>query len=234
MYKGKRIIGVIPARGGSKGLPGKNIRPLDGRPLIAWTIEQAGSCGFFDRVIVSTDDEQIAAVARSAGAEVPFIRPPELATDEAKTIDVILHALDWLKAQSDVPDIVALLQATSPLRTAGDIAAALDTLFAAGARSVISVCKSEHHPFWSNVLPENGSLDGFLRPELLDRNRQDLPVCYRLNGAIYVAYYDVLREQKGFFGTGSVAYVMPVDRSVDIDTELDFDFTEFLLQRRRK
>lgn len=231
MYSGKRIVGIIPARGGSKGLPRKNILPLGGKPLIAWTIEQARACAYLDRVIVTTDDQEIADTARSFGGDVPFLRPKELATDAARTIDVVIHALDWLGAQGDAFDVVVLLQPTSPLRRTADITDAVELMFSKKAQAVISVCKTEHHPFWSNVIPADGSLDGFLRPELLNTNRQHLPVFYRLNGAVYTAFCSSLREQNGFFGKGSVAYIMPSERSIDIDTRLDLQFAEFLLRK---
>lgn len=231
MYKDKRIIGIIPARGGSKGLPRKNILPLHGKPLIAWTIEQAKASEYVDKVIVTTDDEEIASVARTHGAEVPFTRPRELATDTATSLDVILHALDWFTTRGDIFDMLVLLQPTSPLRTSADISNAIELMFVKKALAVISVCETEHHPYWSNVLAPDGSMDGFLRPELSNKNRQELPTCYRLNGAIYAADCAYVRSQQGFFGKQTYAYVMPKERSIDIDAKIDFQFVEFLLQR---
>lgn len=231
MYNGKRIIGIIPARGGSKGLPRKNVLPLGGKPLIAWTIEQAIASMYLDKVIVTTDDEEIASVASTYGAEVPFMRPKELASDTAKAIDVIFHALDWLEAHHEAFDVLAILQPTSPLRTAEDITAAVKLLFEKKAQAVISVCETEHDPYWSNVLAADGSMDDFMRPELMNKNRQELPTFYRLNGAIYAADCNYVRSQKGFFGKNTFAYVMPRERSIDIDTKIDFQFVEFLLQR---
>lgn len=233
MYDDTRIVAIVPARGGSKGLPRKNVLPLGGKPLIAWTIDAARACPSIDRVIVTTDDEEIAGAARSAGAAVPFLRPAELATDTARSIDVVLHALDRLAADGEHYDVLVLLQPTSPLRTAGDISAALDLLFTRTAQAVISVCETEHHPYWSNTLPPDGSLAAFLRPELLNTNRQELPVFYRLNGAIYAARCEYVRARNGFLGPDSIAYRMPRERSVDIDTMLDFKFAELLLQEGR-
>jgi CMP-N,N'-diacetyllegionaminic acid synthase len=230
MYKNKRIVSLIPARGGSKGLQRKNVLPLYGKPLIAWTIEQAKASEHIDRVIVTTDDDEIASVARAHGADVPFLRPKELASDTATAMDVILHALSWLEENRDRYDIFVLLQPTSPLRTTADIDAVLRLLFAKDARAVISVCETEHHPYWSNVLPVDGSMDGFLRPELINKNRQELPIYYRLNGAIYTADCAYIRAKKDFFGNQTYAYIMPRERSIDIDTRYDFRFAEFLLQ----
>ena len=231
MYSKHRIVGIIPARGGSKGLPRKNVLPLQGKPLIAWTIEQAKASRYLDKVIVTTDDEEIASIAKTHGADVPFMRPQELASDTARAIDVIVHALNWIEAHDEAVDILVLLQPTSPFRTAEDINSAIEVLFLKKARAVISVCETEHHPYWSNVLPEDGSMDGFLKPELANRNRQELPTFYRLNGAIYAADCAYVRSQQGFFGKQTYAYVMPRERSIDIDAKIDFQFAEFLLQR---
>jgi N-acylneuraminate cytidylyltransferase/CMP-N,N'-diacetyllegionaminic acid synthase len=233
VFENARIVAVIPARGGSKALPGKNVRPLGGRPLITWTIDAARGCPAVDRIVVSTDDEVIAAAARAAGASVPFLRPAELATDTARSIDVVLHALDRLAADGEPFDVVVLLQPTSPLRTAADVGAALDLLFGRKAQAVVSVCETEHHPWWSNTLPPDGSLAWFLRPEVLNANRQQLPVFYRLNGAVYAGRCDYVRAQGGFFGPDTLAYKMPRERSVDIDTLLDFKLAELLLQEGR-
>ncbi len=231
MNSKQRIVGIIPARGGSKGLPRKNVLPLHGKPLIAWTIEQAKASRYLDKVIVTTDDEEIASIAKTHGADVPFMRPQKLASDTARAIDVIFHALSWFEAHDETVDILVLLQPTSPLRTAEDINSAIEVLFIKKARAVISVCETEHHPYWSNVLAEDGSMDGFLRPELANRNRQELPTFYRLNGAIYAADCAYIRSQQGFFGKQTYAYVMPRERSIDIDAKIDFQFAEFLLQR---
>lgn len=231
MINGKKVLAIIPARGGSKELPGKNIKELCGKPLIAWTIEQAKSCSDIDRVIVSTDDENIAKVAKKYGAEVPFMRPAELANDTASTINVIFHAIDWFKKHEDYrPEYILLLQPTSPLREVEDIRAAIQTLKDKNARAVVSVCETDHHPWWSNTLPENSSMKDFLKPKILNKRRQDLPVFYRLNGAIYLADAVYLHECNGFFGPNTFAYVMPKNRSVDIDSDLDFKLAQMLLE----
>src|SRR3989304_87172 len=230
MYNGKRIVGIIPARGGSKGLPRKNVLPLRGKPLIAWTIEQAQASTCLDKVIVTTDNEEIASVARTHGAEVPFMRPRELASDNAKTIDVIYHALDWFEENFETFDIVVLLQPTSPLRRSTDINNVVEMLFSQKAGAIISVCETEHHPCWSNTLPHNRCMADFLRPELMNKNRQELPTYYRLNGVIYAAYCTYLKNKHGFFGSETFAYIMPKERSIDIDTKTDFNFANYLLK----
>jgi N-acylneuraminate cytidylyltransferase/CMP-N,N'-diacetyllegionaminic acid synthase len=185
MINEKSVLAIIPARGGSKGLTGKNIKELCGKPLIAWSIEQAKSCSGIDRIVVSTDDRRIAEIATKYGAEIPFMRPAELANDTASTIEVIFHAINWLKEHENYQaGYTLLLQPTSPLRIAEDIEGAIRMLKDKDARAIVSVCKTDHHPWWSNILPEDGNMKDFLRPEILNKRRQDLPVFYRLNGAI--------------------------------------------------
>lgn len=233
MYDGNRILAVIPARGGSKGLPGKNIRDLAGRPLIAWTIDAANDSRYLDSVIVSTDSPEIAGVAKRYHAEVPFLRPDHLATDNAKSMDALLHAVQWLEGHGETFDMLLALQPTSPLRTAKDIDQAIELYFQKNARAIVSVCPCDHHPWWSNCLPEDGNMAGFLRPEVLGTNRQELPAFYRLNGSIYLADISFLMESGSFYGQRTFAYVMPTRSSIDIDSLLDFNLAEFLLSRNR-
>jgi N-acylneuraminate cytidylyltransferase/CMP-N,N'-diacetyllegionaminic acid synthase len=223
------VLAIIPARGGSKGLPGKNILPLGGKPLIAWTIEAARQSRFVDRVIVSTDSPNIAEVAELYGAEVPFRRPAELASDQAKSFDVLLHAIDWHQRQGFCYDLVVCLQPTSPLRSAEDIDRAIECYVAREADAVVSVCETDHHPWWSNTLPEDGNMVDFLRPEVLNSNRQELPAFYRLNGAIYLASPHYLKANGSFYGDGTFAYAMPKSRSIDIDDHLDLQLAEVLV-----
>ncbi len=231
MYKGKKILALIPARGGSKGLPRKNVRNLCGKPLIAWTIEQAKKSKYLDKIIVSTDNEEISSVSRQYGAEVPFIRPKELATDTAKMVDVIKHGLDWLKDNSYVYDIFVLLQPSSPLRLDEDIDKSLELLFSKDALAIVSVCEVDGDKNLVNSIPENGNMKDFIDSDTANRNRQEFPQFYRLNGAVYLAYPDYLRKQNSFFGAATFAYIMPRERSIDINTEIDFQFVEFLLQK---
>lgn len=233
MINGKSVLAIIPARSGSKGLPGKNIKELCGKPLIAWTIEHAKSCSHIDRIVVSTDDNEIVEIAKKYCAEVPFIRPAELANDTSSTIDVIFHAINWLKEHEDYrPEYILLLQPTSPLRIAEDIEGAVQRLKEKNASAVVSVCETEHHPWWANALPENGNMKDFLRPEIFNKRRQDLMIFYRLNGAIYLADTEYLCEQNSFFGPDTFAYEMPKEHSIDIDSDIDFKLAGLLLQEK--
>jgi N-acylneuraminate cytidylyltransferase/CMP-N,N'-diacetyllegionaminic acid synthase len=231
MYRNKKILALIPARGGSKGLPGKNIKSLLGKPLIAWTIEQAKGSKYSDKVIVSTDDSEIAKISKEYGAKVPFLRPKELATDDAKMIDVVMHAIKWLKGSGNLYDVVILLQPTSPIRKAEDIDLSVEYLFSKKASSVVSVCEADCPPNWINTLPENKCMKDFLSLDIINKNRQEFRHFYRLNGAIYLAFCDYLLKKKSFFAAETFAYIMPKERSVDIDDEIDFMFAEFLLER---
>lgn len=219
MIDGLSVLALITARGGSKGLPGKNIRLAHDRPLIDYTIAAARTARSVDRVVLSTDDDAIASVAAECGCEVPFRRPAELASDEARSIDVVLHALDQLAAH----DLVVLLQPTSPARTAWDIDEACRQLVSRGAPSCVSVTAASQSPYWMYRLEDEGRLHPLLELPVAASRRQDLPPVYVLNGAIYVARTDWLRVHGAFVGPGSVAHVMPPERSIDIDTLDDFD-----------
>lgn len=232
MHKGKSILALIPARRGSKGLPGKNIRPLVNKPLIAWTINEAKMSKCIDKIIVSTDSEKIAEISRKYGAEVPFIRPKSLATDAAKGIGVVLHSINWMERNDKSYSLLILLQPTSPLRTHRDIDNSIEMLFNKNAKSIVSVCETEHHPYWANILPQDGCMKDFIKPEIVNKNRQELPKFYRLNGAIYLAYWDYIKNKKTFFGTETFAYIIPQKRSIDIDTELDFKLCDIILKEK--
>ncbi|MTI84026.1 MAG: acylneuraminate cytidylyltransferase family protein [Firmicutes bacterium] len=229
MYQEKRVLGIIPARAGSKGVPGKNVRLIAGKPLINYTINTALASGIFDYLLVSTDGKDIAQVAKEAGAKVPFLRPPELATDTAKGIDVLFHAIDWCRENKMEFDWIIYLQPTSPLRSDEDIYNACTLMLERRAKAIVSVCEMDHHPWWSNVLPEDGCMKSFMRPEVVNTNRQGLPKYYRLNGAIYIAELEFLRQHKSWFGNQTYAYIMPQERSVDIDNPIDFALAEQLL-----
>ena len=220
-----KTIGLIPARGGSKGIPGKNIKPIAGKPLIAWTIEAALRSALLDAVVVSTDDAEIAAVAREAGAMVPFLRPAALAQDSTPGIDPVLHALGLL------PEFAAvlLLQPTSPLRSTGDIDACLQLAKSRQALTVVSVSEPDTHPYWTYRLGDDQSLQRFVDAAPVAR-RQDLPPVFALNGALYYAQSEWLRQSKRLVGAETVAYVMPRERSVDIDNLLDWRLAELLLK----
>jgi N-acylneuraminate cytidylyltransferase len=220
------VLALVPARGGSKGLPRKNLLQAGGRPLIAWTINAARGASAIERTIVSSDDDEIMAVARQHGGEVPFRRPAVLATDTATSVDVALHALDSLPGY----EYLVLLQPTSPLRTALDIDAAFHQMIAQGAPSCVSVCPAEESPYWMYSCGADGCLTRLLAvPEGVSR-RQDLPEVWVLNGALYIARCDWFRSQRGFVGPGTVAYKMTRERSLDIDTPKDFDAFKQLVE----
>lgn len=211
-----RLLAIVPARGGSKGVPRKNLREAGGLPLIAWTLRAALASQHIDRTVVSTDDPEIATVARLHGAEVPFMRSAELADDRAPTIDVVLDALQRLPGH----DWVLLLQPTSPLRTTADIDGAIAQCIRLGAPSCVSVCPAQESPYWMYSTTEGGQLRPLL-PQSAHTRRQDLPPAYSLNGAIYLARTDWLVHERAFVRPSTIAYVMPVERSLDIDTEAD-------------
>jgi N-acylneuraminate cytidylyltransferase len=216
---GKRLLAVITARGGSKGLPRKNVLLAGGKPLIAWTISAARDSESIDRVILSTDDEEIMQYAREWGCEVPFQRPAELANDTATSIDVVLHAVDQVQGY----EFVVLLQPTSPLRTAQDIDAAFSLLKSSGAPSCVSVCEADQSPYWMYRLTNDRKLQNLLPQSHGFTRRQDLPPVYILNGAIYIARVDWLRKTRSFVAEGCVAYPMTKESSIDIDNAEDFE-----------
>lgn len=226
MIAGKSVLALIPARGGSKGVVGKNTREAGGKPLIAWTIEAAKRSRYVDRVILSSDDPAIADVARRFGCEVPFVRPAELATDEADSMAVVRHAL---KALPERYDYLVLLQPTSPLRRAADIDAALERCVEGGASTCVSVCEPDKNPYWMMTMQPGGAVQPLFPPEQVPARRQDAPPIFALNGAVYVAPTDHLAAGGAFVTTGTVGYVMPKARSLDIDTELDLKLASFLL-----
>lgn len=214
------VLALVIARGGSKGLPGKNLVQLGGRPLIAWTIEAAHKSKYVDRVVISSDDAEIIEAACRYGAEAPFVRPARLATDEASSIDVVLDALDRLPAF----EIVVLLQPTSPLRTAEDIDNALNRLQLSGAPCCVSVRPADDHPYWTFQILETGRLARYCEPaEGMPFRRQDLPAAWSLNGAIYAARCDWLQRERCFLGPDTVAQPMPTERSLDIDSQADLN-----------
>jgi CMP-N,N'-diacetyllegionaminic acid synthase len=229
------VLALIPARGGSRGVPRKNVREIAGRPVIAWTIEDAAGSARVQRTIVTTDDEEIAEVARLHGAEVPFLRPAALAQDDTPDRPVYDHALAWLSEHEGyVPDVVVWLRPTTPLREPDDIGRALDILEQSGAACVRSVCLAEYHPYWMSTL-EEGRLVPFVRLEDEDRflRRQLLPPVYRLNGVVDAVRCErVDPERLDLFGGDIAAYVMPEERSVDVDTEVDLALADLLLRRR--
>ncbi|MEO5364590.1 MAG: acylneuraminate cytidylyltransferase family protein [Magnetococcus sp. DMHC-8] len=225
MIAEQTVLAIIPARGGSKGLPGKNTRPLAGRPLIAWSIAAATACPEIDRVILSSDDAGIIATARQFGCEVPFVRPDHLATDTAPGMAVVLHALETVPERYDW---VVLLQPTSPLRQAADISACLALCQRDHAPACVTVTPVKS-PFWSYFLTEDQHMTPVLGRDETRAGRQQLPPAYALNGAVYVARCDWFRHHRTFITPETRAHIMPAERSVDIDTASDFHWAEWLL-----
>jgi N-acylneuraminate cytidylyltransferase len=224
MIGGKSVLGLITARGGSKGVPGKNIFVVKGRPLIQWSIDAARQSRYIDRLVLSSDDPAIMEAAKSAGCDVPFRREAALATDEASSTDVVVDALGRVPGY----DIVVLLQPTSPLRIAADIDGAIELLVSSGAGACVTVREADDHPYWVFRLDDGGRLSRFAEPAGgMPQQRQDLPPAWSLNGAVYVADCSWFLQNRTFLSPATVGYPMPADRSLDIDTQADLQ----LLQR---
>lgn len=225
------VVTIIPARGGSKGIPRKNVRLLCGKPLIAYTIEAARSSKLIDRVVVSTEDEEIAEVSKRYGAEV-IRRPLELARDDSPSLLVYQHVIRHLEKTEDYrPEIIVILQPTSPLRIVEDIDRAVEGFVKAKYDSIVSVCEVEHPPHWMYTLAGNR-----LKPVIKDQEnvtqRQDAPKVYRLNGAVYVTSREIIMKENRLLGRNTRAHIMPLERSIDIDTELDFKLADLLMRER--
>ncbi|MBP3197174.1 MAG: acylneuraminate cytidylyltransferase family protein [Butyrivibrio sp.] len=226
MFENKKIIAIIPARGGSKGIPNKNIYPLCDKPLIAYTIEAAKKSKYIDNVVVSTDSEKISEVSKQYGAQVPFLRPENLATDTAKTIDVLIDALDRLQKCDEKYHTLVLLQPTSPLRSTEDIDSAIELFFANGCESLVSVTEVNINPVLIRKI-----VDGKACPILNQSStvrRQDFEKYYRVNGAIYINKIDELTCLTSL-NDNSLAYIMPTSRSLDIDTQDDIKEAEKII-----
>lgn len=225
MYKSEKIIAIITARGGSKGIPGKNIHSLAGKPLINWTIEAAKESKYIDRVILSTDSEEIIDVAKRVGCEVPFVRPADLARDCTSSMDVILHALSEVGAGYEH---FVLLQPTSPLRNAHHIDTMIESYFAKGLEFMVSVCPIKHPAFIYTI--EGGYLKSFVDNRGVQLRRQDMAPAYEHNGAIYIANIESFKQRPTFNHGQIGAFEMSGRDSVDIDTEMDFILAEAYLK----
>ncbi|WP_421203201.1 cytidylyltransferase domain-containing protein [Aeromonas sp. 602658] len=226
-------IAIIPARGGSKRLPNKNVLPLSGKPLIVWTIEAALDSQLFDMVLVSTDSQVIADVSMSAGAAIPFLRPAELASDTATTNDVICHMVEWVETHYSPVTKVTLLQPTSPLRDVDNIKEAMALYDEKEASAVISVCEVDHPIQYCNRLSSDLSMNGFI-PAIKNMRSQELEIYYRLNGAIYIFDRSFVGSLSDIYSDGSFAYIMDKDKSIDIDGELDFLLATLMFDKRNK
>ena len=224
-------LAIIPARSGSKGVIDKNIRELNGKPLMGYSIEAAIQSGCFGEVMVSTDSKEYADIAVACGAKVPFLRSVENSSEYAVSWEVVREVLNRYQEQGRQFDMVTLLQPTSPLRTAEDVVSAYEIYKDKCASSVVSVCEMETSPLICNTLGEDNSLDGFISSEIRCKRRQDFPRYYRLNGALYMCRVDYsLNARFELYGKGSYAYIMDSQRSVDIDTEYDFFLASHVLK----
>jgi CMP-N-acetylneuraminic acid synthetase len=226
------IIGLICARGGSKGVPRKNLRLLAGKPLIGWAIEVARNCPTLDRVVVSTEDEEIAAVARSFGAEVPFLRPAELAQDDSAELLVWQHSIRTLAAlDSRMPEVLVNIPATSPLRVVEDVEACIADLLKSRADLCLTVRRTHANPYFNMVKLEDGWASLVLTPTMPTFRRQDAPAVFEITTVAYAARAEYVLQTRGLLDGKVRAIVVPEERSVDIDTELDLAFGEFLANR---
>jgi CMP-N,N'-diacetyllegionaminic acid synthase len=233
MYKDHVVVCVIPARGGSKGLPGKNIKMLCGMPLIAHTIEQAKKSDYIDRVIVSTEDEAIAQISLEYGAEVPFIRPLELAGDSVATVDVLLHAIHWLESKQYLFDILVLLHTTTPMRSVEDIDHSIALLVEEKVDNIFSVTEAHRNPYF-NMVEINKNGYATLAKQGNFTTRQAAPSVYDMNSSIYVWWKEILKQKKRIFLDKTKIYVMPKDRSIDIDDPMDFKIADMMMAERKE
>ncbi len=230
MLNGKTFLAIIPARGGSKRLPRKNVLDLVGKPLIGWTIDAAKNSKYIDRIVVSSDDAEILQIAHDLKVE-KIKRPNELASDTSTTFAVIEHVIQQCVCKFD---FIVLLQPTSPLRNARHIDEAIELLVERDADAIVSVCETEHSPLWANTLPDNRSMDAFISQDMVNTRSQDLPKYFRLNGAIYICNTDQFKQYKTLLiDRNSYAYEMIQADSVDIDTQIDFSLAEIQLNSNR-
>ena len=231
IFKSQRCLGIITARSGSKGVPNKNIRDLCGKPLISYAVEVGLDCPYIESVMVTTDNKEIEVVAKRAGAEVPFLRPSNLALDSSRQEDAILHAMDWYEANREKFDFICLLQPTEPLRSLKTLNKAFEILFASEADGIMSVIKAEANPTNSNLLPNNGTFQGFIDKQKYVFNRQEAPNYYRLNGLIAISRWEAFRKFETFAHDKSLTMIVDSVEGLDIDNPVDFILAEALIQR---
>uniref|UniRef100_UPI004048122F acylneuraminate cytidylyltransferase family protein n=1 Tax=Algoriphagus sp. TaxID=1872435 RepID=UPI004048122F len=231
----KKILCVVPARGGSKGLPGKNIKMLIDKPLIAWSIEQGLGSKYVNEVIVSTDSEEVAEIAKNYGARVPFLRPDFLAQDDSSTADVLVHMMNELEKIDETFDYILLLEPTSPLREVNDIDKAFEQLFSIPqAKSIVGISKveSQHPSFTVSLQNESNFIQSKNNFKVL--RRQEIEELYFYEGSLYISEIKSYREKKNFYHKDTLGYIMPKSKSLEIDDEVDFIMTEALLLARQK
>ena len=235
MIDGKSILGLIPARGGSKGLPRKNILPLAGKPLISWTVEVAKDSKYIDKSIISTDNEEIAKIVKQSGGEVPFQRPKNLSEDDTPTIDVIKHAVNYFHSLSVHYDYLVLLEPTSPLRETMDVDSAIELLHCNReiADSIVGVSKVEAaHPAFDVKINKNGLIQPFIGNSIKTFRRQDIEELYFFEGTIYVSDTNILLDNESFYHDRTLPYIVPRWKSIEIDDNIDLMFAETLLKNK--
>ena len=233
MIDGMKVVAVIPARGGSKSIPKKNIAMVAGKPLIAYTIEVALQSKYIDRVIVSTDDREIADISKHCGAEVPFMRPAEYATDDATTLSVLQHAIKWLEDNEGYePEVILILEPTSPLRIADDVDGAIKLLADTDCDSVTGLCEVEHNPYRMRTIVE-GRVHNFIDSPVAYAKRQDLPPVYRHSGTIYITRTRIVKDENRIFGDDNRAFMVPLERSIDIDGRFELEIADMILRKRK-
>lgn len=226
------VLGVIPARGGSKSVPRKNIRLLADKPLIAYTIETAQNCKMLNRTVVSTDDEEIADIAKKYGGDVPFMRPKDLALDVTPMFPVLQHAVSFIEKNENVPvDVIVLLDPTSPSRRIEDIEECIQKLERENVDSVVTICEVDHNPYFVMMELDGDRLVPLIKSDKVITRRQDAPIVYRLNAAVYAIKRDVLMNADKIITDNTLAVIMPTERSIHIDHEIDFEFAEYLLEK---
>lgn len=223
-------LAIIPARSGSKGLKDKNIKLLNGKPMIAYTIEAAKKSKMFDEIFVSTDSEKYSKIAVKWGASVPFLRNESLSTDTASSWDVVKNSIVNYKKLGKKFDTIALLQPTSPLRTSDDIIAGYNKMKEKNANIIVGVCEVDHSPLWSNILPKDNSLKGFINQNLIKTPRQGLPTYYRINGALYIVKTKYLMSTEYIYEDKGFAIIMSREHSIDIDDKMDFIIAESMIK----
>ncbi len=226
MIDGKTVLGIIPARGGSKGLPRKNLLEVGDKPMLAWGIEAAAKSRYIDRTVISTDSDEIAAVARRFGGDVPFLRPAALAQDDSPIDLAILHALDTLGGNFDY---FVMMEPTVPLKTTEDIDGCIALCLARRAPACVAISEPPQPPYWMVTTDSEARIGLLLGREMLARRRQELPKAYTITGAAYVARTEWYRRTRTFMDPATVGYVTPPERSVDIDTQLDLLVVNSLL-----
>lgn len=229
------MLAIIPARGGSTGVLGKNINQLCGKPLIVYTIEAAVTARSVERIILSTDDPEIAKIADKYDIDIPFMRPSHLAEDDSLAIDNYIYTMNRLNTENSTQhEEFVVLHPTSPFRTAVDIDNANKLFHEKKADSVISVCESLHPPMWAKKIDPSGMLKEYFQIKIGNKNRQEIEKAYMPNGAIYILKLSLLKSLYSYYSDNTYAFIMPPERSVDIDTPLDFEFAEFLMRKHGK